>query len=60
MDLSAFTFENIGDVAHIVMNQPERGNPIDEQFAAEFDQLATECSVRLALRAIQKPEFEGR
>ncbi len=52
MELTAFAFEIIDGVAHITMNQPERGNPIDERFAAEFDQLATECSVRPEVRAV--------
>jgi 2-(1,2-epoxy-1,2-dihydrophenyl)acetyl-CoA isomerase len=34
------------------MNQPERGNPIDARFGAEFDWLATECSVRPEVRAV--------
>jgi 2-(1,2-epoxy-1,2-dihydrophenyl)acetyl-CoA isomerase len=52
MQLTAFTFEVVDGVAHITMNQPERGNPIDQTFAAEFDQLATECSVRKDVRAV--------
>lgn len=52
MELTAFAFEIVEGVAHITMNQPERGNPIDERFAAEFDHLATECSVRPEVRAV--------
>ena len=52
MDLTAFAFEIKDGVAHITMNQPERGNPIDARFAAEFDWLATECSVRPEVRAV--------
>jgi 2-(1,2-epoxy-1,2-dihydrophenyl)acetyl-CoA isomerase len=52
MELTAFAFEIVDGVAHITMNQPERGNPIDERFAAEFDYLATDCSVRPEVRAV--------
>lgn len=34
------------------MKQTERGNPIDERFGVEFDQLATENSVRKDVRAV--------
>ena len=52
MELTAFTFEVVDQVAHITMNQPERGNPIDQTFAAEFDHLTSECSVRKDVRAV--------
>jgi 2-(1,2-epoxy-1,2-dihydrophenyl)acetyl-CoA isomerase len=52
MELTAFAFEIVDGVAHITMNQPDRGNPIDDRFAAEFDHLATECSVRPDVRSV--------
>jgi 2-(1,2-epoxy-1,2-dihydrophenyl)acetyl-CoA isomerase len=52
MELSAFTFEVKQGVAHITMNQPERGNPLDGRFAEEFNWLATECAVRPEVRAV--------
>jgi 2-(1,2-epoxy-1,2-dihydrophenyl)acetyl-CoA isomerase len=52
MELTAFAFEIVDGVAHITMNQADRGNPIDERFALEFDHLATECSVRPEVRAV--------
>jgi 2-(1,2-epoxy-1,2-dihydrophenyl)acetyl-CoA isomerase len=52
MELTAFAFEVLDGVAHITMNQPERGNPLDERFGVEFDTLATECSVREDVRAV--------
>ena len=52
MELTAFSFDVADGVAHITMNQPERGNPIDQIFAAEFDRLASECSVRKDVRAV--------
>src|SRR5271155_3638432 len=52
MELTAFAFEVKEHVAHITMNQPERGNPFDRRFAEEFDWLATECTVRADVRAV--------
>src|SRR5579862_3908176 len=52
MELAAFAFEVKDDVAHITLNQPERGNPFDQRFAEEFDCLATECTVRADVRAV--------
>ena len=46
MELTAFAFEIKEGVAHITLNQPERGNPFDRRFAEEFDYLATECTIR--------------
>jgi 2-(1,2-epoxy-1,2-dihydrophenyl)acetyl-CoA isomerase len=52
MELTAFAFEVVDGVAHVTMNQPERGNPFDQDFAADFDRLATECTVREDVRAV--------
>jgi 2-(1,2-epoxy-1,2-dihydrophenyl)acetyl-CoA isomerase len=52
MDLTAFALEIKEGVAHITMNQPERGNPFDTRFAEEFDWLATECAVRPEVRCV--------
>ena len=52
MDLTAFAFEVIDGVAHLTLNQPERGNPIDERFGEEFDHIATLCTVRKDVRAV--------
>jgi 2-(1,2-epoxy-1,2-dihydrophenyl)acetyl-CoA isomerase len=52
MELTAFALEITDGVAHITMNQPERGNPLDRRFAEEFDWLATECTVRPEVRAV--------
>ena len=52
MELSAFAFEIKDGVAHITMNQPERGNPLDRRFAEEFNWLATECTVRPDVRSV--------
>lgn len=52
MNLTAFDFTIKSGVAHITLNQPERGNPLDAQFAHEFNQLATECSVNPEIRSV--------
>lgn len=52
MDLTAFTYELRDGVAHITLNQPERGNPIDARFAAEFNHLATQCTIDKRVRAV--------
>src|SRR6202008_3152593 len=51
-ELSAFAFEIKDGVAHITMNQPERGNPLDRRFAEEFNWLGTECTVRPDVRSV--------
>jgi 2-(1,2-epoxy-1,2-dihydrophenyl)acetyl-CoA isomerase len=38
--------------AHIVLNQPERGNPIDGDFCREFNLAITELSDRADVRAV--------
>jgi 2-(1,2-epoxy-1,2-dihydrophenyl)acetyl-CoA isomerase len=52
MELTAFAFEVKDSVAHITLNHPERGNPLDERFAEEFDWLANECAVWPDVRAV--------
>jgi 2-(1,2-epoxy-1,2-dihydrophenyl)acetyl-CoA isomerase len=52
MELTAFAFKVKEGVAHITMNQPERGNPFDRRFAEEFDWLATECATRPDVRSV--------
>ena len=52
MELTAFAFKIKDGVAHITMNQPERGNPLDSRFAEEFNWLATECTVRPTVRSV--------
>ncbi len=52
MELTAFAFEIKQGVAHITLNQPERGNPFDRRFAEEFDYLATECTIRPEIRSV--------
>lgn len=52
MSFSAFGFEIQDSVAHITLNQPERGNPLDECFCAEFNAIATVCASDPAVRAV--------
>jgi 2-(1,2-epoxy-1,2-dihydrophenyl)acetyl-CoA isomerase len=39
-------------VAQIVLNNPERGNPISEAFMSAFDEVTLECSERDDIRAV--------
>ena len=52
--ISTKTFDcGIADgLAHIVLNQPERGNPIDGDFAREFSLCIAELSERADVRAV--------
>jgi 2-(1,2-epoxy-1,2-dihydrophenyl)acetyl-CoA isomerase len=49
---TAFAFEIKDSVAHITLDQAERGNPLDRRFAEEFNELATECSINPDVRAV--------
>ncbi|MGB3583544.1 MAG: enoyl-CoA hydratase/isomerase family protein [Roseiarcus sp.] len=52
MELTAFAFEIKDGVAHVTMNQADRGNPLDSRFAKEFNWLATECTVCPEVRSV--------
>ena len=52
MQLESIRFDIRDNVAHITLNQPERGNPIDGRFCQEFDAISTECSANEAVRAV--------
>ena len=52
MKLTSFVFEIKDGVAHITLDQAERGNPFDRQFARELNELATECSVNPVIRSV--------
>ena len=68
MDLaiSTKTFDcTIDDgLAHIVLNQPDRGNPIDGEFCREFSLCIAEFSERAdaeeAIRRLNNQAFKGR
>lgn len=52
MELASFSFEITDGVGHITLDQPDRGNPFDRRFCAEFNELATECAINPAVRAV--------
>ena len=52
MDLKSFAFEIVDGVAHVTLNQADRGNPLDRAFAFELNEIATECSTDPAVRAV--------
>src|ERR1700687_6459781 len=41
-----------GGLAHIVLNQPDRGNPIDDYFCREFSLCMAELSERDDVRSV--------
>ena len=41
-----------GGLAHIVLNQPDRGNPIDGEFCREFSLCMAELSERDDVRSV--------
>ncbi len=41
-----------GGLAHIVLNQPDRGNPIDGDFCREFNRCMAELSERDDVRSL--------
>ncbi|MGE0830636.1 MAG: enoyl-CoA hydratase/isomerase family protein, partial [Hyphomonadaceae bacterium] len=52
MELQSLLFRIENGVAHITLNEPERGNPMDEVFTREFSLVASECSVNRDVRAV--------
>lgn len=52
MNLTAFAFEIKDSVAHITLNQADRGNPLDRGFSDQLNQLATLCSVNPDVRSV--------
>jgi 2-(1,2-epoxy-1,2-dihydrophenyl)acetyl-CoA isomerase len=49
---TAFACSIADGLAHIVLNQPERGNPIDGTFARDFSLCIAELSERADVRAV--------
>lgn len=49
---TAFAFEIKDSVAHITLDQADRGNPFDRRFAEQFNELATECSINPDVRSV--------
>lgn len=52
MKLTAFEFAIEDGVARITLNQADRGNPLDGQFAEDLNKLATECTVNPEVRSV--------
>lgn len=52
MDLQAFEFQIANSIATITLNQPDRGNPIDEVFCRELKDIANACDENASLRAV--------
>ncbi|MGD9660105.1 MAG: enoyl-CoA hydratase/isomerase family protein [Porticoccaceae bacterium] len=52
MELKAFQFSIANGVAHITMDQPELGNPINRVFCEEYDDLSIACEQNPEVRAI--------
>ena len=52
MNLRAFDFSIVNNVARIRLNQPEKGNPFNSEFCEEFNALAVECSENSEIRAV--------
>ena len=49
---TSFTCDVADGLAHIVLNQPERGNPVDGYFCWEFSFAMAELSEREDVRAV--------
>ena len=50
--LTAFAFEIKDSVAHITLDQADRGNPLDRHFSEQLNELATECSINADVRSV--------
>jgi 2-(1,2-epoxy-1,2-dihydrophenyl)acetyl-CoA isomerase len=52
MTYTAFKLEIATGIAHVSFALPERGNPMDLQFNAEFSRIATECDENKSVRCV--------
>lgn len=48
----AVELEILGGVGHVVLSQPDRGNPFDERFCSELCDASIECDENPAVRAV--------
>jgi len=48
----SFDFRVVGNVAVVTLAQPERGNPIDLEFALQLSRIATECDEDPLVRSV--------
>ena len=49
---TSFICEIAGGLAHIILDQPDRGNPVDAAFCREFSLVMAELSERADVRAV--------
>lgn len=59
MGYESFRYSVKDGVGRITLAQPDRGNPFDRRFTAEFNEIATECTVDPNVRAVLI-DAEGR
>lgn len=52
MKLESLAFEIVDGVAHVTLNQPERGNPIDMGYCTEWSKVADACQENPEVRAV--------
>lgn len=52
MDLKSFKVEVVGNVGHVSLAQPDRGNPFDLSFCTELSLVATELGEDPRVRAV--------
>lgn len=52
MTYTAFDVEVVDGIAHVTLNQPDRGNPVDLAFCLELSRIATELDEDRAVRCV--------
>lgn len=52
MTYESFKLEIADGIAHITLNQPERGNPMDLRFNTEFSRVASDCDEDPSVRCV--------
>ena len=52
MPYTCFKFEIADGIAHITLDRPERGNPMDLAFNTELSFIATECDENQSVRCV--------
>jgi 2-(1,2-epoxy-1,2-dihydrophenyl)acetyl-CoA isomerase len=52
MELTVFEYSLNDNIAHIRINQPELGNPINTPFCREFNELSIECGENPEVKAV--------
>lgn len=52
MAYQCFTLEIAEGIAHVRLNQPDRGNPMDLTFNTELSLIATQCDENQSVRCV--------